>query len=241
MSEGNRPRAFPFYIVCDVSSSMWSGYPDNELTPFDVLGHCVSELLEELEAKVAVREAAWVSVITFADAAEQVLPLTRLSDAQVVPELKKGQFTNYAAMLRELCQAVAADCERLKNDYKLNQPAVFLLTDGRPEVNGARQPDHDWLPYLEELTTASFAYRPNIVTFGFGRASEATLCRIATSVRGDKLAYVADQSVQVTELLRQIMNIVYISIGASIREGVFLPDLPTGMRRAQCDAGVWSS
>lgn len=227
-----KPRAFPFYIVCDVSASMWRNWP--RPTPFDILSQCVGELLTELEADVTIGEATWVSVVTFADNLEVALPLIHPGDAHVVPALRKGAQTNYVALFKGLRELLPRDCANLEREYWLKQPAIFLLTDGNPAVRGVHQAYDEWTPHLDALLSPDFPYSPNIVTFGFGAAQEATLCRIATSFGQERLAYVADRSIHVTEVLRGIMRIIFITIGRSITREVLFPDIPNGMRRAGC-------
>lgn len=228
----NRPRACPFYIVCDVSQSMWQETAEHEVTPYNVLSACVDQLLFKIEANPTVNEAAHISVMSFADETHTVLPLAKLENTQTIAALSKGNQTNYATVFAALRQAIEADCHALDRDFKLKQPTVFFLTDGGPYVGNGPQPESVWAPVRDRLVDESFAYRPHIVTFGFRSVSESTLCRVATSLGSEKLAFIANRALQVAELVESIMAALFISIGQSLARNELVIQPPAGMRRA---------
>ncbi|MFF5246097.1 VWA domain-containing protein [Streptosporangium sp. NPDC000095] len=229
------PRAFPFYITCDVSHSMHAPREDGRQTPFDILSNCVGELLFQLEAgDPGVSEAAHVSIVAFHDRADVVLPLTRPCDASNIPALPKGGQTNYEQVFLTLRQLIQADCSRLAGQYQLKAPVVFFITDGEPFVGKGRQPAEVWLPARARLTDPAFPHRPHITAMGFGQVTEQTLCQVATSFRNNPLAYVADESIQAVKVVAAIAQAVQDSIGSSIRNSDFVIPIPAGMRRLPC-------
>jgi uncharacterized protein YegL len=231
------PRAFPFYIVCDVSHSMHVQREPGRQTPFDILSNCVGELLFQLEAgDPGVSEAAHVAVVAFHDRPELVLPLTRPCDAANVPALPRGGQTNYEQAFLMLRQLIEADCARLAGQYQLKTPVVFFITDGDPYVGESRQPDEVWLRARHLLTDPQFQHRPHITAMGFGRVTERTLCQVATTFHGSPLAYVADESIQAVKVVAGIAQAVQDSIGSSVRNSDFVLPIPAGMRQLQCGA-----
>lgn len=226
------PRAFPFYIACDVSHSMHAPRPDGRQTPFDILSNCVGELLFQLEAgDPGVSEAAHVAILAFHDRAELVLPLTRPCDAGAVPALPKGGQTNYEEAFLVLRRLIEADCARLAGQYQLKTPVVFFITDGDAYVGESRQPVEAWLRARALLTDPGFAYRPHITAMGFGRVTQQTLCQVATVFNGEPLAFVADESIQAVKVVEAIAQAVQDSIGSSVRDSDFVLPIPSGMRR----------
>src|SRR6516165_315082 len=91
-------RVFPFYVVCDVSRSMWD--PDmNEgqpVTPLSVIEDSLPDMLTVLEEDPAVCDTAHLGIIAFGETPETVLPLTPLAQDPTIPALRRQGATNYA-------------------------------------------------------------------------------------------------------------------------------------------------
>lgn len=233
---GLRSRAFPFYIVCDVSHSMWVDRKDGHQTPFEILSTCIPELLFELETgDLVVSEAAHVSIIAFHDKVHEVLPLVRPCDAPDVPALPKGGQTDYRLVFGTLRQVIERDCAALAREYQLKTPMVFFITDGEPFVGDRRQPPEVWRPVRDQV--AGLPYRPHITAMGFGRVTERTLCQVATEFKGRKLAYVADEARPATVVVAAICQAVTDSITASVTGPDFVVRVPEGMRQISCGTG----
>lgn len=229
---GLRPRAFPFYIVCDVSQSMWARRPDGKPAPYDYLAPCVRDMLFELEADdPEVSEAAHVAIVAFHEHAEVVLPLTRPCDADVVPPLPKGGQTNYAEVFQALRPIIEADCARLERDHRRKPPVVFFVTDGNPYVGQAPQPPEVWLPPRDRLVDPSSPYAAHVVAMGFGEVTERTLVQAATMFRGERLAYIASDGQDATKVVADIVQSICISISASVSGTDLRIDVPGSMRQ----------
>jgi len=124
MMPGNL-RRLPIYLLLDCSESM--------------AGEAIADLERGVQTMVSVLredplalESGWVSVITFAREARQVLPLTEILQVQC-PKLSVRSGTAMGAALRLLMQCLRREVVRTtpttKGDYK---PLVFLFTDGQP-------------------------------------------------------------------------------------------------------------
>ncbi|WP_170322900.1 vWA domain-containing protein [Acrocarpospora macrocephala] len=234
---GLRPRAFPFYIVCDVSHSMWAERSDGP-APWDSLAPCVRKLLFELESSSPeVSEAAHVSIVAFHDQAEVILPLTRPVNAINVPILPKGGQTNYADVFEKLAPIIEADCVRLERDHRRKMPVVFFVTDGNPYVGHEDQPAEVWLPMRDRLVDPARPFPAHVVAMGFGDVKEQTLCQVATEFHGNKLAYVAKVGQNPSTVVKEIVESICISISASVTGPDFVIQVPEGMRQINC--GAW--
>ncbi|MDO4586308.1 MAG: TerY-C metal binding domain-containing protein [Planctomycetia bacterium] len=129
-------RRLPIYFVLDCSESMVG-------EAFDGMKKGLKSLLAELTRDPAAMELAYLSVISFASSAKQVVPLTELCQFRV-PELTLGSGTALGAALQllenKVNQEVVRSTMTQKGDYK---PIVFLMTDG--------EPTDSWLPVAGRL------------------------------------------------------------------------------------------
>ncbi|MCG5219626.1 VWA domain-containing protein [Streptosporangium sp. KLBMP 9127] len=209
---------------------MHAAREDGRPTPFEVLSDCVSELLFELEAgDPGVSEAAHVAVVSFSDKVELVLPLTRPCDAIRVPALKPGRQTNYLAVFSELVKIIEKDYRKLSKQFDVRAPVVFFITDGEPYIGENHQDVEIWAPARDRL--ASLHPAPYIVALGFGTVQEDTLRRVATSLRGEVLAFAGEIATGAATVLHGIAQAVSDSISASVNRNTTVLRGPGGMRQ----------
>ena len=118
-------RKLPIYFVLDTSESMVG-------EPVLSVEKGLVSMLASLRKDPYALESAYLSVITFGTKAQQLVPLTELSQFQV-PKLVLGSGTALGTALELLEKRVAAEVTKstaeAKGDYK---PLVFLMTDGEP-------------------------------------------------------------------------------------------------------------
>jgi uncharacterized protein YegL len=121
----NNTRRLPVYLVLDTSGSMAG-------EPLESVRQGIKAMLSDLRSDPMALENAYLSVITFADSAVQVAPLTDLMSFQE-PVLNAGGYTSLGQALTLLEDKLASECHKgthhEKGDYK---PLVFLMTDGQP-------------------------------------------------------------------------------------------------------------
>ena len=116
-------RRLPVYLLLDVSGSMTG-------EPITAVQNGVQTMVSALMNEAQALETAYLSVITFSNSAEQLIPLTPLNQFNP-PQLTAGGMTSLGEALK-----LVADCaerEVVKNtpDTKGDwRPLVFLLTDG---------------------------------------------------------------------------------------------------------------
>lgn len=121
-------RKLPVYLLLDTSGSMYG-------EPLVALKTGLETLARTLQQDPYALETAYLSIITFANNAAQVMPLTEITAFQMPNLEAKGQTSMGAAL--ELLAArvdveVAKTTPEKKGDWK---PLVFLMSDGAPTDN----------------------------------------------------------------------------------------------------------
>lgn len=117
-------RRLPVYILLDCSESMVGD-------AINSVQHGLEVLLDTLRTDPHALETAWVSIITFNTKAEQLIPLTELTEIQT-PKLKVRPGTSLGKALSLLQNCIQGEVKKTtretRGDYR---PLVFLLTDGQ--------------------------------------------------------------------------------------------------------------
>lgn len=118
-------RKLPVYLLLDTSGSMYG-------EPIEAVKNGVQLLVSSLKQDPYALETAYLSVITFAASAKQVIPLTEVAAFQA-PDLTAGGQTALGEALSLLAERIDAEVAKTtyerKGDWK---PLVFIMTDGEP-------------------------------------------------------------------------------------------------------------
>jgi uncharacterized protein YegL len=130
-------RRLPVYILADVSGSMQG-------TPIESVKSGIRQLHRDLMGDPQAIESAYLSVLTFANSAVQLVPLTEVAAFQP-PDLVASGNTNFGDGLRLLLDVFDRELVRTTAEVKGDwRPLVFILSDGAPT-------DVDWPMYAQQL------------------------------------------------------------------------------------------
>ncbi|MGL6076681.1 MAG: TerY-C metal binding domain-containing protein [Fimbriiglobus sp.] len=159
-------RRLPIYLVLDVSESMAG-------PAIEAVERGVQTMVDALKSDPMALETVYLSVITFAREAKQIVPLTELMKF-VAPPLSVRAGSAMGAGLKLLAQCIKRDVVRTtattKGDYK---PLVFLLTDG--------QPTDDYESALESLSNAGVRVA-NLYAIGCGPDVDPAVLREVSDI-----------------------------------------------------------
>jgi uncharacterized protein YegL len=198
----------PFYLICDVSGSMWVDIP--------ALNAGIAQLQQEIMRDPVVDDLTMLSVITFADTASTVVPLSFPTEIQL-PKLDSGGLTNYGPAFREFHRAFEADRARLKAEgRRVFRPCVFFLTDGEPTDGDYAQVFTSLLGYDPATKQGNRAY-PYVTAFGFREATAQTMATITYPTFGDKRGryFLAQDGASVSGLLAVVAGAIATSVVGS--------------------------
>lgn len=200
-------QALAFYIVADVSYSM------QESGAIIAANTLLKEVHDAIVASPVIADVVRLGVIDFSDDAQVLLRLGDLRDVTTIPELRARGGTSFAAAFRQLRQEIERDIPALKGDnYKVFRPAVFFITDGQPTDDGGTLQTA-----FADLTARDFRYRPNIIPFGVGDATKASVDPWVFPTAGEKQmrSYVAKDGADPAKAITEMAHLLISSILAS--------------------------
>jgi len=202
MQETAGNAVLPFYILCDESGSMDAN------GGIDAVNRGLPELHATIAGDPLVSDKCRIGLITFSDIAEELLPLSNLSDVQAMPGCAAKGMTNYGEAFNLLRVLISRDIANMKSQgMQVYRPAVFFITDG--------EPTDDWEANHRALTDKnSNPQAPNIIAFGVAGANAAVIGKIGT-----KAAFIANQGVDpgnaLKEILKSLTNTIMYSSNSS--------------------------
>lgn len=119
-------RRAPIYLLIDTSGSMYG-------EPIIAVENGLKTCIEALRTDPESMEKAYVSIITFNEKAQNIVPLTYIQDMGPLPKLKAEGPTAMGDAIKMLNEQIEKDLIKntaeTKGDYKA---FVLLLTDGYP-------------------------------------------------------------------------------------------------------------
>lgn len=193
----------PFYLLCDVSSSM---------TAADMrdLNSGLETLHQLLLGEPIINDLVMMSVITFNHDARTVVPLAA-PDKITLPQLSSGGGTDYSPALREFHRAFQADRDRLRSEGKqVYRPCMYFLTDGEPNNTSYLQ------TFSSLLAMENNKAYPYVCAFGFRDAKADTLKTLAYPNFGEQSKhgryFVAKQGAAIAELVTSMIGVIAQSI-----------------------------
>lgn len=116
-------RKLPVYLLLDCSGSMHG-------EAIEAVRNGLQTLVAALRQDPHALESAYLSVISFSETAQQIVPLTELAQFQI-PTIEARGTTALGAALSLLVERVASEVTVTSADQKGDwKPIVFLMTDG---------------------------------------------------------------------------------------------------------------
>ena len=189
MQETAGNAVLPFYILCDESGSMDAN------GGIDAVNRGLPELHATIAGDPLVSDKCRIGLITFSDIAEELLPLSNLSDVQAMPGCAAKGMTNYGEAFNLLRVVISRDIANMKSQgIQVYRPAVFFITDG--------EPTDDWEANHRALTDKNVnPQAPHIIAFGVAGANPTVIGKIGT-----KAAFIANQGVDPGNALKEILK-----------------------------------
>jgi uncharacterized protein YegL len=226
--------AWPFYIVCDVSSSMWDEAVYRDAwgaggSPHRIITESLSLLIDEIYDDDEAQAHSHIGVVTFADVATVHLPLRHVRDNPVIRPLPKGSWTDYVGVWKLLAQVLPEDVARLRTaGFFVRRPTVFFLSDGQPGNSQVLQRTDEWKVHQDRLRSAMRDDAPRIVSIGLGGAVERVVLDVhSTDPHG--AACIAERGSFISDLVKPVVRQMTRSIRTSTRKGAFDFQVPPGM------------
>lgn len=227
-------RNYRFYLAVDVSNSMLDDkfYGGMEKTPLERLNVVLPEMTLRLLREPLLAGRTWLSVSTFGSEFRVHLPSVLVDQCTGFAELKPGGATDFKALMKGLAHQIHYDTQHLplapgRHWYR---PAVFILTDGYPCLDGTTpQPDSEWMPERNVLIDQ---FDANIISLGLGSVGDDVLARVATlTAKGLPLAFADEGTMQASQLVDSIKTALLRTMLRSAQTGDLDVPLPRGMRR----------
>jgi len=161
----------PVYLLLDESASMDAN------GGIDASNRGLPELHWRIAGDPLVSDKYRIGLITFSDIAEELLPLSNLSDVRAMPVCTAKGMANYGEAFNLLRVVIARDITNLKSQgMDVGRPIVFFITDG--------EPTDDWEASYRALTDRTInKHAPNIIPFGYVGANKEVIEKISASSR----------------------------------------------------------
>ena len=207
-------RRLPIYLLLDCSESM-AGEAITELE------RGIKSMVDHLQGDPHAIETAYLSVITFANDARQIIPLTEVLNFRA-PRLTVRTGSALGAGLEVLMDCLKSEVRKttaiVKGDYK---PLVILFSDG--------QPTDDYEPVAEEIRRQRNPAIANIYAIGCGPDADF-----------ETLREVTDIVLKMPDVSADVWKKVFVWLSASVSsttqhlgsgregQGLNLPELPAG-------------
>jgi len=206
-------RRLPVYILADVSGSMQG-------TPIESVKSGIRQLHRDLMGDPQAIESAYLSVLTFSNSAQQLVPLTEVA-AFNPPELTASGNTHFGDGLRLLLDVFDRELVRTTAEVKGDwRPLVFILSDGAPT-------DTEWPMYAQQLRERRPA---NIIAVACGDQADTQV-----------LKQVTESVIQMQDMSPDAFKAFFRFVSASVKQtsakvgafgdgaGITLPPPPPGI------------
>lgn len=155
----------PIYVVIDESAAV--------AEVIDELNAGLRRIYDSLAAEPEIARVVRLAVIGYSDGIAHVVSLHEVSGFTSPPRMSAAGEARYAVAFTHLLNCIPRDAETLKAENpSVRRPQVLFLAGSRPDD------EQEWASPYGQLIGQRYA--PDIMAFGVGAASPATIGRIAT-------------------------------------------------------------
>jgi uncharacterized protein YegL len=188
-------------LVIDISSSMndQANVSKTEMTGLSILDlvkHAVRTIKE------VMNEFDRLSIVTFADNAAVILPLTRMT-AIGKRDVERTLSTLVASGTTNLWDGLKTGMDVLPQDTICNNSFVVVLTDGVPSM----EPPRGIVPMLKKYKEKN-GLRGTLCTIGIGYTLDSKLLKEIATIGGGMYSFVPDGGFVGTVVINMISNIL---------------------------------
>lgn len=163
-------QVLPFYLVCEESDEM------EPIGGISVMNGAFLDIHGTLAADRELSDMCLMSLVTYADTAEELMQLTHLWDIASIPGLQARGPRTYGPVFSLLREIIKRDIDCLTFDgVDVARPVVFFLTTGRPFDDPAWESTYQSL-----VDNATFRDYPRIIAFGVHQADPQIIAKIGT-------------------------------------------------------------
>ncbi len=189
-------------------------------TPIESVKSGIRQLHRDLMGDPQAIESAYLSVLTFSNSAQQLVPLTEVA-AFNPPDLVASGNTHFGDGLRLLLEVFDRELMRTTAEVKGDwRPLVFILSDGAPT-------DTEWPMYAQQLRDRRPA---NIIAVACGDQADTQV-----------LKQVTESVIQMQDMSPDAFKAFFRFVSASVKQtsakvgalgdgaGITLPPPPPGI------------
>lgn len=188
----------PVYLVLEESSALSE-------TSISAINQAVPEIHRVISIDPLKNESVQVSIVSFSDSAEVLLPLSNLNEVTEFPGIVAKGNVNYRKLFLKIQEVLIDDFSRLSHTVKhYARPFVFILAASNPS-------DESWREQRERLISDPRFHNPHIVVLGVGEAKVSIMGDIATktSLNHLSMAYNLTETIPPGGLIRELLNQLY--------------------------------
>ena len=195
----------PVYLVIDEAAAI-------DERSIHAINHLLPEIHNAILCDPLMNESARLSMISFSDSVEVLLPLSNLSEIEEFPGLVAKGSADYQELFLALQRVLANDLSMLPQSVKqYARPIVFIIASSNPT-------DESWREPHEKLLNDPRFHSPHLVVLGAGESSASTMTDIATTspVHHHRMAYRLTETSQPSEIVRESLKTLYFAFSQPI-------------------------